>query len=314
MNKNKLLANLGLPQIFRWINRHRVPVLMYHGVLPDGDPLAEDSWLQVKESEFRWQMAYMKEHYEVIHLSEALKQGSRSKGKPRAVITFDDGYANNYYCALPILKEFQIPATIFVTTSHVDTDKMFWWDRLRITLTPIVPLPKEWIEKLKTMKPSRIDSEINSTLEDRGLKSITVSPESYRCLTSVEIRSMIDDGLIQIGSHTHCHDILERLDPEEVRTTLRNSTEKLREWGIETNLFAAPNGTYLDAQIPLIKAENFASCVSTYSDLWSCPSTPYRIPRCPVGRGADPAWFALLISGVIPFLRKIMRKEKKGGY
>lgn len=310
----RLLRGLGFGDLFRWLNRRRVPVLMYHGVLPDDDPLAEDSWLQVRVSEFRWQMAYLKAHYEVVRLADLIDSRAEWNGRPRAVVTFDDGYANNFHWALPILKEFEIPATVFVSTGYVDTRRLFWWDRLRLTLAPIIPLPNAWIQKLKTLEPSTIDSEIDATLEARGLKSITSSPQSFRALTSDELRALAGSGLVDIGSHTHGHEILLRSSDEGIHATLGASVEMLKSLGIAPRLFAAPNGDYSEDQVRLIAAHGFSACVATHRAIWRCPEEPYRIPRFGVGRGVSQDEFALMISGCLCWLRKLRGKPVETRY
>jgi peptidoglycan/xylan/chitin deacetylase (PgdA/CDA1 family) len=61
----------------------------------------------------------------------------RDHSVPSVVITFDDGYADNIECAMPILERFGIPATFFVVTGGVDTGDEFWWDQLeRAVLVP----------------------------------------------------------------------------------------------------------------------------------------------------------------------------------
>ena len=72
-------------------------------------------------------------------------QGSKDwifKGKaklPRrtVIITFDDGYADNFHTALPLLQEADCPATVFVTAGKIGAERDFWWDELeRVILVP----------------------------------------------------------------------------------------------------------------------------------------------------------------------------------
>ena len=57
-------------------------------------------------------------------------QQGKSLPEKAVVITFDDGYKDNYLYAYPILKKHRIPATIFLATGHIDTGKLFWWDKV----------------------------------------------------------------------------------------------------------------------------------------------------------------------------------------
>ncbi len=93
-------------------------ILMYHEVLPDS--LDRPYWRVVSESEFRSQLQYFQQHYDVVSLDDALAAHSASKpsdGKPRIAITFDDGYAGHVRTAMPILEEFEMPFTVYIATS-----------------------------------------------------------------------------------------------------------------------------------------------------------------------------------------------------
>jgi peptidoglycan/xylan/chitin deacetylase (PgdA/CDA1 family) len=57
------------------------------------------------------------------------------------VVTFDDGYVDNFEQALPLLRRHNVPATLFVTTCHIDSDREFWWDRLETVLLAVGTLP-----------------------------------------------------------------------------------------------------------------------------------------------------------------------------
>jgi peptidoglycan/xylan/chitin deacetylase (PgdA/CDA1 family) len=79
------------------------------------------------------------------------------------VVTFDDGYIDNYTFAYPILEELQIPATIFVTSGYIEKEREYWWDELERILFEPVELPE-------TLKVS-----ING--DDMELRLPTTSPD-----------------------------------------------------------------------------------------------------------------------------------------
>ena len=82
-------------------------------------------------SDFEKQMIYLKKTHEIFNfkrLNQVFKEG-KTLPKRTAIITFDDGYKNNYTEAFPILKKYNIPATIFLTTGHIETNNVFWWDK-----------------------------------------------------------------------------------------------------------------------------------------------------------------------------------------
>ncbi len=97
-----------------------VYVLMYHRVndnLPVGD-------LSMSVKTFREQMQYLKNYCEVINLERIQEIQNLSSGyRPKVIITIDDGYRDTYVSAFPVLKEFALPATVFLTTGFIGTDK-----------------------------------------------------------------------------------------------------------------------------------------------------------------------------------------------
>ncbi|NYE57322.1 polysaccharide deacetylase family protein [Carboxydothermus ferrireducens] len=104
-----------------------VPILMYHKVNPD--PKTGGLGLRVLPREFDWQMHYLKEHgFHTVSLDEAVDYLEFGKPLPEKpiVITFDDGYRDNYVYAFPILKKYGFRATIFIITGIVG--KTNEWD------------------------------------------------------------------------------------------------------------------------------------------------------------------------------------------
>ncbi len=96
------------------------PILMYHSVT---DHPTTTGMLTVSTAVFRSQMRFLKEHkYNVLPLeilAKLIKDGKKIPPRTLA-ITFDDGYRDNYLYAYPILKEYNLPATIFIITGEVD--------------------------------------------------------------------------------------------------------------------------------------------------------------------------------------------------
>ena len=76
---------------------------------------------------------HIKRHFHIIALSQLindLNTETAATGQPEAVITFDDGWRDNLTVGMPILQKHQIPATVFLSTSYVDSPKGFWWQHL----------------------------------------------------------------------------------------------------------------------------------------------------------------------------------------
>lgn len=95
-----------------------VPILMYHHI----DQRGETSSLSVSPENFRRQMRFLSQHnYNVISLTELIQARRKLKvlSRKTVVITFDDGYADNYLTAYPVLKQYNLAATIFVIVDAI---------------------------------------------------------------------------------------------------------------------------------------------------------------------------------------------------
>lgn len=110
-------------------------ILMYHRVFDS----AIDPWgLSVTPSHFAEHLQVLKQQANPMGLAELAAAHRRGEVPERAVaVTFDDGYADNLHHATPLLEEYGIPATIFITTGFVGSSREMWWDELeRVLLTP----------------------------------------------------------------------------------------------------------------------------------------------------------------------------------
>jgi peptidoglycan/xylan/chitin deacetylase (PgdA/CDA1 family) len=128
----------GTSFIRNWFKRRREPnglILLYHRVAD----LNSDPWqLCVSPGNFEQQMQLLREKYSPVplHKLTSILSAKHSPLSPVAV-TFDDGYADNLYQALPTLEQFEIPTTFFLTTGWLSRQREFWWDELdRLLLQP----------------------------------------------------------------------------------------------------------------------------------------------------------------------------------
>ncbi len=131
-------------------NSKGVNILMYHRINDDFPP--SDLIISIKK--FWEQMKYFKKYCDVVGIEELChmfeNKGMRCRRRPQVVITIDDGYRDNYLNAYPILREFNLPATIFLATGFIGTDKRM----LRYEHMP-VPDMLSW-EEVKIMKENNI--------------------------------------------------------------------------------------------------------------------------------------------------------------
>lgn len=310
----QILNKTGIGAIYRSLLRSQTVVLMYHGVAKDHWEVSDGNWLQVKESIFRKQMAYLKKYFNVIPFDVALRQVGQVGSKPNAVITFDDGYANNYTVAYPILKELNLPATIFLVTDMIDTNKLFWYDRLRTSLLGTMELNKieEIVQSYKTNHPHSIDALVDEFIRGYQFGYRQNLHEAYGILTFKQIHEMQNSGLISFDSHTHRHEILTRLNDEEPFASIGKSLEILRGESINCgNIFCYPNGSYNTKHFEALERLGFKAAASTICKSWNLEDHPYEIPRVGIGRNVSIPQFEGLVTGMWKSLALLVKGVKQ---
>ncbi len=273
---SKLIAKAKIPQLFhRLAYQDKLTIIMYHGIIRS--PLMVNDWCFVDESSFSVQIEYLKKHFEVVSLSEAV--GRMRKGeikRPTAVITFDDGYQNNFDVAFPILCRERIPATIFLTTGLMNTEDTVWYCRLNLVLSQTHSHFIEWNgvkfdlstidlkakasaaiqDSLKKLKHSQLMATIRDIIlelgDDADCPIEIGSP--FRMLDKKAIGEMVTSRLIEFGAHTHHHAILSQLSDGERYNEIRQSIDTVYELtGRPCKCFAYPNGRAEDYNIETIK-------------------------------------------------------------
>lgn len=126
----------------------KVLVLMYHRVANT----EIDPWeLTVTPENFEAQLKVLKK-YNVISLEDLSDQISDNKIKKNSiVITFDDGYIDNFSIAKPLLEKYKLPATFFITSMNINNEKEFWWDELAHIIFSTDALPEVFELKSKDL-------------------------------------------------------------------------------------------------------------------------------------------------------------------
>ncbi len=257
--------------------RPGVCILMYHGFTDVVEPPGLENLIGLHQNidEFRKLARILSREYNVISLNQLVESERNGIELPPAsvVLTFDDGYASNYELAYPILKEFDLHATIYVATAFVDEGQFLWPDRLEYALGntketelkldfPGLPKTLDLSSKeaaglsLKELDPaikalsqeSYLDAVAH--VEDRcgfALASAKEVPSIYRPLSWSQIREMNESPYVSIGAHTHNHRILGRCDLDTVRQELEENLSLLKLKGaVNDPSFAYPNGQAAD--------------------------------------------------------------------
>jgi len=293
-----LAANLG--RHTRQPKQAELLVLMYHRILPAQDPrsLLEEPGMMVTPETFRLHMSVIKPLFDTIHLSQWLELKNSGKKLPEraCAITFDDGWADNYEFAYPILKDLDIPATIFLVSNMIGKNNTFWPERLACIITAIAKQPEKWshaslqwvknlptsyaFETTNTSPPTaeQLSEIIHSTktFSDNDIcqKLDLIESELQLCNTQQtnallnwqQVEEMSQSGLIEMGSHTCNHIRLTanqetNLLAQEIINSKQTIKEKTKQ---DVKVFCYPNGDYSDTAQTLV-SQNYTGAVTTDS-------------------------------------------------
>ena len=259
-------------------------VLLFHGLYDDavgGCPSDVDPTLAIPLSTFR------------RHLQETIKQGFRfihpdqiheicSSRERLALLTFDDGYANNLL-AMSVLREMAVPALIFVTTDALVRRRAYWWDVVAKEGKQRGLMPAQMSELrrcLKKLPPKELETTMCSNF---GATCYDDPSEEARPLTVDELRQLAQDKLVQIGNHTHCHALLPQLNEADVRWELQECQRTLTEiTGDAPRALAYPNGRWNETVAQAARAEGIQFAFTTHRALCPLPlpaAFNFSIPR-----------------------------------
>ncbi len=325
-------------RLSRYFNRHRLAILMYHGVTDQEVP----DWTQVRRDEFISQMAHLRKYYHPISLETAIEALKQRTPLPRnsVVVTFDDGFLNNVTCAYPVLKKYGIPATVFLTTSFLDGGGQFggliWPDYIhalfRSAAEQYLDLTDCGLGNIDLSSPIncyRAKEEVCAELKKRPAKekagviqlirerlNTRISREDYeifRAMSWEQAGQLAEEGLVGIGGHAVSHDVLTRLPPEEASREITQSRAAI-ERHIErpVRFFAYPNGQREDFNdnIAAVVARSYEGCLTTIEGLNDLTGDPYELRRIPIGRDTRGSDFELMVSGAITGLKKLVGRSQ----
>jgi peptidoglycan/xylan/chitin deacetylase (PgdA/CDA1 family) len=277
-------AAVALNEVWGPVERSGFGILMYHRVIDVVPGQPRPTW-NVTPAQFEAQLTgLLKRGFDPWPLRRVLEHHEKGWTIPRRVfvVTFDDGYQNNFTRALPILEKLRVPATIFLATRYLDSPHAYPSD--------------DWL-----------------LAGEAG-----VSPEAWRPMTTDDARQMLKSGLIEFGAHTHSHDDY-RGQPDYFRRDLQQCCAVLREkFGIERPTFAFPYGTKHNgfAGPDLMKAAretDVCCCLTTEAELVTAQASPFDWGRFAAEDFDTASTLAAKLGGWITAAKKVKNLLRKAG-
>jgi len=219
--------------------RPKLAILCYHRVGTGGVPL----YSALPPAVFEAQMRYLRRRYRLLSLLEICEELARPRTlEPGVAVTFDDGYADTFHEAFPILQKWGIPATVFLAVGAIEAGEAPWYDRIFVVLAT---LPDVMLQlELDVSRVFRLGSPLDRIRVAGEIVRILRSlpePQRQRCVAELEAKMIIPStalrdrmlswrqiqtmqrGGISFGSHTVSHRVIAQLPTADVLHELTES-------------------------------------------------------------------------------------------
>jgi peptidoglycan/xylan/chitin deacetylase (PgdA/CDA1 family) len=329
------LHRTGAFGALRHLRKQATPVLTYHGVMP-GDDDRYDFLLDnfVSAAAFERQMRWLTSRYHPVSLRQIVDALDGGAPLPRgaATVTFDDGFANNFRVAFPILQRLGVPATIFLTTEKIGVaGAQLWTEQVKraIYLTPRTELTLGAPDRSHYLLDAPGNRERAARAVLGQMKKLPVADRNrrvaeieqlcgrpamaptdgtrYDFLTWDDVRVMAHAG-VEFGSHTVSHPVLSTLSDAELETELRDSKARIEaELGRECYAFAYPNGKATDfgeREKKALGAAGYRCGLALQGQLNRQVSDRFALDRVNVAREFDEALLNARLTGALADLQR----------
>ncbi|HEY7838002.1 MAG TPA: glycosyltransferase [Terriglobales bacterium] len=282
----------------------RAPIFMLHRVLPAGAP-CYDPEMALDVEAFAALLAWLVERFEVVGLEQVPERLRTRQRRPVCVLTFDDGWRDNFEHAFPLLQRYGLPATVFLPAGFIGTGRHFWQERLFFALRRLRPQPGAaaalaavgrgfpWCPllpageldpgRLRTILLRRASSEAETFVA--ALEAVA-GPGEGRAEPAFmdwgQVREMQAGGIV-FGSHTVNHTLLRVEPPGAAAGELLQSRQVLeRELGHPVTAVSYPWGGMSPFTRRQAAAAGYSLAVTTVPGLANAGSHPLELPRIPL--------------------------------
>lgn len=313
----------GLLQLWQFIAlRRRAVILMYHRVLTHQEMQSSGSHpsIMVERETFAKQMAFVKRRFNVLSLEEFTRRMERKIpfDNSSCLITFDDGWKDNFTHALPTLKIHKLPAVVFLPVNFIGERRHFWHEALvhlfvlavktsradparaerlreivaRTGCGEIFDLPDEALHSKiidviskyrKGLLPSVVDAALSRLSSELQVVDGDLNGTD-RFLDWEQVDRMAQEG-IEFGGHGAEHRLLSHLSMDEAREDIQRSRDVIdRRIKVTTPTFSYPRGYWTSQVVELVKASGFRLAFLAKGGSVSCHDDPYTLRRINIGQ------------------------------
>lgn len=273
----------GLPFLFREIvQRNKITILLFH---------------DINASTAEKNFTYLSNKYNIISLSDYINS-NKNIPKKALIITFDDGHIGNYDM-LPVIKKLNIPITIFLCSGIINTNRHYWFNHV---------------------DSNHSDFELKQYTNKKRLTIMTKASfkqekeyEKPQALTKNQINEM--KKYIDFQSHTVFHPCLNKCNDEEAKYEIYQSKEMLeKEYNLNINAIAYPNGDYCKRDIELVKNANYKCGITVDYGLNTLNSDMFKLKRLSVNDSENLDEIIVKSSSLWVYIKKMLGLKQQYGF
>ncbi len=319
-----ILKYIGGFRLCRKLIRNKVLILAYHG-FEVHDETSFRPMLFTKTSTFEARLAYLGKYCSVIPLQDV---GKKNNPENSVVITIDDGWYSTLSLASPLLKSYNNPYTVYLTTENViDNEPIFHivldylllksiGKTLVLTIDGQQRLSRKvdqgnegLIQEINQLKTKKNDTDLLKKVA-AGLEleiDSLIKSKAFTLLSENEVREIYAEGA-DIQLHTHTHNT-----PLDNDQAFIEGIEVNKQWinnmlGITPEHHCYPSGVYNDNSIELLKSLDIKTATTCYKGLCDDKNNLLELPRFLDSEYIPQIVFEAEVSGVLHFFRKLVGK------
>lgn len=333
-----LARHLGLFWLGRRLTRHGIVIIGWHAVSMT-DEHQRFPGLFIAPETLKRRLRYLKTHFEIISLDEAMTQHERGAIRPgQAVLTFDDGYYNFAHQAAPILREFEATATVYLLSSHMVSQEPFHAPLIKDMVSVAPPIdsgdagrtlpgieaPQAWrteaerealtgaaLRHLSSLPMEQRTAYTRELAEALGLDfEAFCRQQVWRSLSCDEVRSLAEDGFsMQLHGHHHLNvvDFANRAldDVATCRELVETASDRA------ALHFCYPSGFWNQEAWQMLKAAGIRSATTTRQGPNFITTPPYALRRVLDGEDQSQLEFEFCISSLRWLIYTLLHPERR---
>ena len=324
----EIAERMGVVRSLKGLHDRRNPalaILAYHRVMPTDDlecyPFDQEL-ISATPIQFDSQMRYVREHLHPVSLQDVIAQIEQGTPLPpnAVAVTFDDGFADTYRYAFPVLRRYRIPATIFVSTGYVESGEPFWFELASYLVYSVPPHSLEpqdgvrlptghsWADRTASLRrlhsilkdlPNSTRMQVIDTWKHHYVNELTHGASLHsQPISWPQISEMAASGIF-FGSHTVTHPNLTRLSNDDLQRELaesKNVLEDKLQKSVDTIAYPIGTPSAFNAEvISAVRKHNFKLGLTYVSGANPFPiRNPLELHRHGIGLRMTSAYFRAL--------------------